>query len=415
MLYSTKGKGVGGRIKQRVTDFIVEEIGLNESKCSVQRFLAGRTVEGRSAKVPEKPVDKDQLILVMEKFNLDQNTALRKIARFLQTSRKRIGFAGMKDKRALTCQKISIWNPKIELVEGFNANNLDLRQAEWSDKRIELGDLKGNHFRITIRGIELSKEETKERIESLSTELDKGIANYFGEQRFGGIRSVSHLVGKEIFKENLKEAGLLYLTKTSEKEDEKITEARKTLAETMDFKNALRMYPIPYRFERAMLNHLNVKPNDWKGAFNALPKNLRLMFIHAFQSHLFNEIINERLKQGIGLKAVEDDVVDEQGFPTAPLIGFETVFAEGKIGGLEKKILEMEGIELHEFKVAVFPEMSSKGSRKRIVLKPLNPRLIGIEEDEINEGKIKAVIEFDLGKGDYATTILREITKTESD
>lgn len=413
MLYSTKGKGIGGVIKQRVTDFIVEEIDFLGRKCEVKRFLSGRNPEGRTIKVPVKPEGKDQLILLMECFNLDTNTAIRKIARFLQTSRKRVGFAGMKDKRALTGQRISIWQPDIKLVEEFNANNLDLREAEWSDKRIDLGCLKGNHFRIAIRGIELEKEAIEKRLADLFRELDEGIANYFGEQRFGGIRNVSHLVGKEIFKGNLKEAVMLYLTKESDREPDDIKEARKALKESMDFKQALRNYPIPYRFERALINHLNKYPNDFKGALNALPKNLRLMFIHAFQSHLFNKMINERMNAGIGLNAVKDDLPDEEGMPTAPLIGFETEWAKGRIREIEQKVLEEEGMSLKDFKVKEFPEMSSKGARKRIVLKPSGLKLIGIEADDFNEGKSKAVMEFDLRKGDYATTVLREIIKKD--
>jgi tRNA pseudouridine13 synthase len=206
---------------------------------------------------------------------------------------------------------------------------------------------------------------------------------------------------------------MLFLVFPSEKEKDDIKNARKHLSETLDFSAASKEFPIEYRYERALIHHLCRFPNDFVGAFRMLPKPMRYLFTHAYQSHLFNRIIEERLKQGIGLKETKGDILIN-GIPSAPLIGFETVFAEGKAGEIEKNVFAEEGIELENFKVKEIPEVSSKGGRKEILVKPEKLELLEIGNDEFNEGKKFAKIRFELSKGNYATTILEELMKNEA-
>ncbi len=407
-------KKIQGMIKLRASDFIVEEITLDGKVCKCSRYLDGRNNERAEIKVPEKPEDCDQLILEVEKFNCDTTMAFKKLSRYLQTSLKRIGFAGMKDKRGITCQQVSLWEPNVARVESFNANNLDLRNPVWSKKRLELGDLKGNHFTITIRKINLKEEEIKERFEENFKEINEnGLANYFGSQRFGGLRIISHLVGKEIIKGNFEEAVKIYLTFSSDREDGDVKAARDNLAgDWPNMDRANEQFPNRQTIEHAIINHLK-RPgmkDDWKGSLQALPKYLRILFVHAYQSYLFNEIIKERIKE-FGLKQIEGDVLDESGIPTIQLFGFQSKFSEGKIGEIEKRVLEREGINFQNFYVKESTELSSKGSKKAMIVKPEGFKLISIENDEFNEGFLKAKIEFDLDKGNYATTVLDEMVE----
>jgi len=412
-LYSTSSKGIGGRIKQRYSDFIVEEIGL-WGNAEVKRFLLEDALNRATPiEVPENenPREKNQLLCELEKYNADTNFVMRRVSRFLQLSRKRFGFAGMKDKRAITSQFITIFSPDPEKLKLFQSRTIDIRPIKWQSERIELGSLKGNRFTITIRNLDLQEKELEKKIKEFFKEAEKnGIANFFGEQRFGGIRQVSHLIGREFVRGNIKEAAMLFLTFPSERERDDIKNARKNLLETMDFAKASKEFPIEYRPERAMIHHLCKYPNDFAGAFRKLQKQLRFLFMHAYQSHLFNLIIEERLKLGFGLKKISGDVLIE-GKPSAALFGFESEIAEGKTGEIEKKILEAEGVKLEDFKVSEMPEVSSKGSRKGIVLIPEKIKLIETGKDEFNEGKLSAKISFSLEKGNYATTVLRELMK----
>ncbi len=404
--YSTKGKGLGGQIKRRYSDFVVEE--MHESRvCRAMAFVNEEMFEER-LKVPEK--NAEYLHLDLEKTNKELHFAIKTIARFLQLSKKRIGYAGLKDKRAVTCQRISIFDPKPDLVEAFRGRGIRLREPEWGNEKIDLGMLKGNKFTATIRDIGLEEKEIRKRAGAIFSEMETGIANFFGEQRFGGIRKISHLVGKEIVKENIENAVMLYLAAPSELEEEEIKEARASLAASRDYRKALREFPEKYRHERAMLNALVKNEKDYLNAFRALPKRLRFLFSHAYQSYLYNSFLEERIKDGIGLEPVESEPAENKN-PLGLLPGYESFYSPGKIGEIERKTMEKEGISFQDFKVKKASECSSKGARRKIMLKPKNLRLVETGGDKFFPGKLYCTVSFELEKGAYATVLLEELIK----
>ncbi|MDZ4256901.1 MAG: tRNA pseudouridine(13) synthase TruD, partial [archaeon] len=283
--YLTKTPPLGGQLKRRIEDFMVEEVLEDGTICAIEH-LHTIPFPRVNLDIPPnlEPRTHDQLHLWMEKFNIETTFAIRLLSRGTSTGVKRIGYAGLKDKRGITCQRISLWKPDVEKLKRFNVRGLSFHHASWSEKRIELGDLRGNQFRIGIRDIAFSPEETKARIEAFQTHLGKGLPNYYGEQRFGGHRQVTHVVGKLLLQNKLEEAVMTYLTKPTPGEEEEIAAARKTLSETHDFSRALKMFPDKFHFEKAMLDHLHTKPNDFAGAFQKLPQKTRYLFTHAYQS-----------------------------------------------------------------------------------------------------------------------------------
>lgn len=417
--FITKTKPLKARVKQRYSDFIVEEIYENdlkeEHKCKVQRF----NIPFEERKPFEKMIipennGKENLVIELEKINTDTNKAISLIARGLGVSSKRIGYAGLKDKRAITCQRISVFEPPLEKIIGFGVKGLELRNPFWGE-RIELGDLKGNFFTIILRNISESEEEIKKIVEDFSKQIEKGIPNFFGTQRFGGKRLVTHKVGKLLVKEQYREAIIVYLTETFEEEKEDIKTARINLAKTMDFKKALKEFPRECRTELAILNQLAKNENDFIGALNALPKKTRYLFVHAYQSYLFNKILEKRIEL-FGEKAlqkIDEEETNSEGFPIGLLAGFESKYSVGKIGEIEKKVLGEENICFTDFKIRAQSDLSSKGSRKEIALFPKNFLLEEIFDDEFNEGKKAIRISFYLDKGNYATTVLKELIKEE--
>ena len=413
--FTTTTEGIGGIIKRRISDFVVREITEEGKTLEIGAFSDPETIKELNLEIPENAdAEKEYLLIEMEKFGLDTNDALRRIARHLRCSPKRIGYGGMKDRRAITVQKISIWKPGIELLQGFRSRYVALKNPEWGKEKIAIGSLKGNNFEICVREISLDEEKLRETAERCFKEmLENGVANYFGEQRFGGIREVTHKVGKKFVEGKIDEAVLLYLTSPAEGEEEEIALARKNLADSMDFAAAVKEFPSKFRYERSIIHHLCRYPNDFVGAFKELPKHLTYLFTHAYQSYLFNEVINERIEQGLGLKPVKGDVVEER-IATAPLYGFDSVPAKGKPGKIEKEVLERENLKLEDFRVKSFPELGCRGARKKMVLFPEKPEILSIAPDELNEGKLKLKVAFTLPKGNYATTILRELMKNGS-
>ncbi len=417
-LYYTRTPGVGGIIRQQIEDFQVEEI------------TQVREDEG------------DYLIVELTKKNWDMHHLMRELSRILKISQNRISWAGTKDKRAVTKQNISLWKVGEEDIGRVKLKDVDLRIIYRSKKKIGLGDLWGNRFRIIIRKIPLSIDETLSRVKAITSEIENGLPNFFGVQRFGETRPVTHIVGAAIQKGDFREAALMYIAYPFPDEPEETRKAREFVWHTKDFKQGLRIFPLHLRFERAMMHYLVSHPEDYTGAFKVLSRNLRRMFLHAYQSYIFNIILSRRIEAGLGIhKAYDGDIVcfkNEMGLPdvsrlqrvtkqnleginnlikrrrafvTAPLIGYESKLAEGKPGEIEHEVIKELNIKLEGFRVKPMPELASKGLRREIILytKPE----FSVAEDEINEGMTKLVLEFCLPKGCYATTVLREYMKKE--
>ncbi|MBT4870081.1 MAG: tRNA pseudouridine(13) synthase TruD [Candidatus Diapherotrites archaeon] len=406
-------KPLNARARQRYADFIVEEVyekNKEREKCEVNWFTIDFDKRDLSPlSIPTKTAE--HLIVEVEKINTDTNRTIALIARGLGMSKSRIGYAGMKDKRGITAQRISIFDPSIAKVEKFGVKGLKVKSASWGE-RLELGDLLGNDFTIILRDISESEEEIKTIIESFIEQSKNGLPNYFGTQRFGGKRNVTHKVGKLLMQGKHEEAIMLYLTHTFEDEKIELKSARVNLAKTKDFARALKEFPRDAaRTEVAMLNFLVKKPNDYVGAFGALSKKIRILFVHAYQSYIFNEIIKKRIeKYGVkGIKAIDGDILNEEGVPLGLLPGYESKFASGEAGEIEKEVMEKEGVDFSFFKVRSITELSSKGHRKEISIIPKDFKFVKTMDDEFNEGKKAAMITFYLSKGNYATTILQEL------
>jgi tRNA pseudouridine13 synthase len=355
-------------------------------------------------------------------------------------SQNRIGWAGTKDKRALTKQKISIWNIEEVDIVRIQLKDVELKVIGRSNKKISLGDLWGNRFNITVRDINLSQEETLARVKTITHELEKGAPDFFGVQRFGEQRPVTHVVGEAIVRGNFKDAVLTYIARPFPEESSEIKKARKFVQDSGDFKEGLKIYPARLSFEKAMMNHLIAHPEDYNGALRVLSPNLQKMFLHAYQSYIFNIILCRRIDAGLSInEAYDGDIVcfkNDFGMPdtsrlqkvnennieginnlinrgrafvTAPLVGYDTDFAQGRPGEIERTVVSELNIEIPGFKVSEMPELSSKGLRREIILQ-FKPEFC-VTEDEINTGQTKLILQFSLQKGGYATSILREYLK----
>ncbi len=400
------------RIKQRYEDFKVQEI--TKGVIAEERPFPenideyGIAIEKELGKLKGEPTE--QLKCVMQKRNTEMQTAIKILSNKQGFSIKRIGFGGNKDKRAVTSQFITIFEPDLERLKCFRDRNVYLHSFEYTDKKIELGDLDKNQFEIIIRGIEPEKDIEK-ILKKFEKEVKNGIPNYFGEQRFGSMRSSNHLIGKLFFEGKTKEAVELFLIGTSETEGEETKKARELIT-AGDFKQAIRLFPKENKYEKAILNSLIKNPNDYNTAWTQIPKNLGYLFVHAYQSYLFNLYLGKRIANFTNpLETQKGDVLDTEGFVIGPLFGHNTEFAKDKVGELEKEILKQESFSLASFKVSNFPMLSVEGARRRIKLTVENFKILEIIDDEFNENKKAAKVSFVLDKGNYATTVTEEIIK----
>jgi len=300
----------------------------------------------------------DYSYYILRKKDIGTAETIGKISRKLHIDKKYINFAGNKDKKAVTSQHISI----------SKGPENDFEEEKWSLKfigkfkeRINLGDLQGNHFEITIRNIEVVPE------------IKNRFINYFDEQRFS---------------KNNSEIGKLIVKK--------------------DFKNACELIE-----NENIENFLSEKPNEYANALKA-EKKLVKIYIHAYQSYLWNKYVSEYVKKyGRNIQSLDcslgklyfGDVESKK----IPLIGFGT-----ELDDEMEILLKEEGISQRDFLIRSIPELSSEGAERDLVVEAENVKIGKLIDDDLNKGKKKIVISFDLPKGSYATMFIRSLFTDKS-
>ncbi|MBU0470198.1 MAG: tRNA pseudouridine(13) synthase TruD [Nanoarchaeota archaeon] len=302
---------------------------------------------------------------------------IKEIAKQSNIKEKNVGFAGNKDKHALTEQVISILGVGKEKVKKIQIDNVELEFLGSGNKPISLGDLEGNHFEIVIRNLE-----------DYSLDKTNYLENYFDEQRFS-VHNVD--VGRHLVKKEFKEAVKL-----------------------MDDSRANK--------------HLEKHKNDSIGALKKLPLRLLRMYVNAYQSYLWNETVSRYLtiKGGV-LKEVEYSlgkltfISDPEKFLdlTIPLIGFSSEeidfkddFKDDSEGSLRKiitEVMEMESLDYTDFIIKQIPELSQEGMMRPVFIAVKDLKLGKEERDDLNLGMKKIKVEFSLPKGSYATMVIRRV------
>ena len=292
--------------------------------------------------------------------------AAEHIADFLRLPVKDIGFAGAKDKEAITEQAISVRNGSSKLVEHFKSDDIRLTFLGYGDSPISLGDLKGNRFEIIIRNLERAPEKAG------------FIINYFDDQRYST---------------NNAQIGELFLRGK--------------------FENACRLMD-----EEPVNGFLEMEPKNFVGALHTIPFRTLQLYIHAYQSLLFNQAVSEYLhckyKPGELVKVpyTHGELVFPEKRPKDmrfPLIGFSAEYPEKDIEMIYARLLKKDGLEERNFIIRAFPELSSEGNSRDLVVEPQDLKIGRLEDDDLNMGKKKCEVSFSLPKGSYATMVIKRM------
>jgi len=412
--YLTTTPGVGGTLKAIADDFVVEEVSAPPPPQADGRFTIAR-------------------LRVRE---WETNRLVRQLARGLHISRRRIGYAGTKDKRAVTAQLFSFEGVEPEAIASLRLKDVEVLETFRASRPLEIGDLVGNRFSIVVRDLRVEGGKAGDVVADTTRQLVAagGFPNFFGVQRFGSIRPITHLVGRHIVRGEFREAVETYVANPIEGEDPESFEVRAALEESGDVKEALHDYPRNYTFEKAILNHLAVHPDDYVGALRVLPLNLLIMFVHAYQSYLYNRILSERMRRGLPIREpVVGDLVlpaDRRGLPdrertidvtadnrervaarchegkawvSGVLYGSESAFADGEMGEIERAAIASEGVRPEDFIIPDLPRISSRGTRREI-LAPLRDLRASVAGPDLT-------VTVELTRGAYATCLLREYMK----
>jgi tRNA pseudouridine13 synthase len=439
--YVSDAEGTGGRLRDRPGDFRVREI------------------EAFDAEPPDADPDVYRHLLVRVTLRRwDTNDFAGALSNRLGISRERVSWAGTKDKHAVTTQLFSV--DGIDPADLPDLDGAGIEVVGRAGRPILFGDLAGNAFEITVRDPEQPDhvEDITEDLETfagsvgdISSSAAEGatvaVPNYFGQQRFGSHRPVTHEVGLAVVRGDWEAAVLRYVGNPSEREPDRTREARAFVDETRDWAAALERFPDHLGYERAMLHHL-ADGGDFRGALETAPTNLQRLFVNAAQSYLFNRILSLRLDRGLPFdEPVPGDVVcfldrDAPGdlvvpdtdrtqrvtgdrietvrrhcqrgraFVTAPLVGTGTEPAAGDPGAIEQAAMADVGIGPADFDLP--GEFHSEGTRRAVSVRTELTVERGPGRGDSDDEDL-LTFSFGLPKGSYATVLLREYLQCDPD
>lgn len=343
--------GIGGHLKSEPADFFVEELPAYEPQG------AG-----------------EHLFLWIEKVDLAAEELVKRLARAFEIRRDDIGVAGLKDRRAITRQFVSVPASCAPRVDSFSDESIHILSATPHENKLKTGHLRGNLFKIRLRGpfgpgdtSDLAPEEIQTRALAIAKRLrEQGLPNFYGDQRFGHDGGTLNL-GLEL----------------------------------------LRGESTPKRIPLARRKFL-----------------LRLA-LSAVQSHLFNEALIDRLEKNAfaqvfegdvlrktdsgGLFVCDDPIVDQQRLDageidiTGPVFGPKMKSPTGLPAEWEQALLAKSGLTREHFQA--FRKLTP-GTRRPFRV-PLGDLSVSFDDG--------VLLEFSLPSGSYATILAREFQKSDGD
>jgi tRNA pseudouridine13 synthase len=399
---TTQYEGVGGVIKTRIEDFFVEELPAEQP-----------SGEGTNN------------YILIEKRGISTMEAIGQIARALEIRRQDIGYAGQKDARAVARQWISIDHIKLEKLQALVIPKVKMLEFIRHNKKLKTGHLAGNRFIVRLRKLQKPiREATKIAKDVMEILTKRGVPNFFGFQRFGN-RNDGHLLGLAIVKGNTEEFVDLFLGRPEEGELPAFSQAR-GLYEKGDYKGAFKKWPYSFADQRRALKTLIEADGDKRKAYNVIDKNLKKFFVSAYQSEIFNQVLEARMpdidklltgdmayKHITGAMFKVETAADEQPrceafeiSPTGPLIGERMAAITGPAGEIENRILAKTRLNERD--------LEQLGNYVRGGRRPLRfgPRNWAVSSGTDDLGQYLE-LRFELDAGSYATTLLREITKND--
>ena len=377
-VYTTRFEGCGGKIKSKDDDFLVSEV---LSKNAIQNISA----------------DGDYAVYKLKKHGIDTTHSL---ANVFKKYSLRLKSLGLKDATAVTEQYVCS-EKKLNSIANISEDKYSLERIGFVKKPLSKKDMIGNQFKIKITDTSLDI--------SKFNEFDK-ILNFYGYQRFGSKRPVTHLIGKALLQQDYTKAVNLLLSFTSEYDSPENTKLRKNLSDKSNYSKLLNEIPFQMDLERIVVNQM-IQDDDPKKAIRALPLAIRRFYLQAYQSFLFNKTLSMTFIDGedLFLPQQGDVCYDKNGIIgkfsnesgqrlSIPFVGY-SYYKKTRFHYQISKILESEEVSPKDFFLKEMQEISSEGGFRNSSIK--------CDDIDITNDWIR----FTLSRGSYATIVMREVMK----
>jgi len=375
-----KEQFVPGFLKYWPEDFIVEEIGFDGTQESVFEGELSPNTEGNT------------VYATLVKCGVSTIEAVEDLSRMLGISKEQISYAGMKDKAALTAQKISVRGSNAQAVSSAHSPFFYCKDVHTGKGVAEKGRLTGNRFTILVRTPGSLREDTRAAsvvAHALERVHEEGFYNFFYLQRFGTPRLRNYQWAYDIMRGNYEAAVFDMLTFGAPRELEYFRMVRRNIEAAFgrwdEVEALLAPFPVIFSHERKVVAHLRSHPGDYVGALQTISEQVTL-WLYALSSLLFNKKISSYLSQG---KRMPQEL---------PLL----LSPDRHDHELYRSELEAQRLYPLPLKnLRPFPSIQLK---KRMVPTYDRVRITGAEV--LDEGLL---LQFALGKGQYATTFLSHV------
>lgn len=385
--------GCGGQYRVCPEDFFVEELPLY-SCCGTG----------------------EHLFLLVEKCGMTTHEMLRQLSKAFEISPRDLGYAGLKDARALTRQWVSLPARCEKKLSRFNDLPLTLLDQQRHTNKLRLGHLMGNRFRLRIRN---PGPDSQARARQILAILERrGVPNFFGEQRYGVLNN-SHFCGLHLLRGDYKEFCHVMLGDPQQISHQAWRQAAQ-LFHADQFVQAAGLLPARMVDEKQLCRALAAGQSH-RAAVLSLPPRLLRLFLSASQSWLFDQLLAQRLphldrlqagdlafKHANGACFVVEDLSAEQQradafeiSPTAPLFGSKVHLASRQPGEHERALLEKYQLSAADWRLG--QGLSMAGARR-----PLRVPLVAASVSMVGRDLL---LGFCLPPGSYATSVLQEIIK----
>jgi len=395
--YATSGSPCSGRAKSSADDFVVEEI------------LADVPITGAG--------HPDGLPLYrVQKRSIDTLHMAKDLAGELRSN---VSYCGMKDKRAVAVQYVTPTSrrslrPMRVAKENYTAELVGYVTGPMSRARIA-----GNSFTVKLR--DCCPEVGARVEEAMRLSEDRRVPNYYGLQRFGTSGAGTHLIGKAIVRREFEDAVKLLLGAPAESE---AGPAPREEVSSQGHDEGIRFLPAGMDIERLVAMELVQHPHEWVRALRGVPIKLRRLYVQAYQSYVFNRTLSRAISEGEDISKMEPgdnwaeaapdglltsaprgvrDTPTVRAVPMVQVAGYAFRDYGSRFDRCLGAVLKSEGVEPGSFFVEEMQEVSAEGGFRR-------PHLAVRDASWSVEGST-ATIRFTLGKGQYATILVREILK----
>ena len=347
-VYSTQFNGIGGKIRVESEDFQVTEIISEKIQNSINN-------------------ENGYAVYNLKKKKIDTNHALSGIFR---QKGIRLKSLGLKDASAITEQFVCSGN-KGNAIGSFSTDKYSLEHLGFVKKPLSKKDMIGNHFKLKITGCKNGL--------SAFVEFDK-VLNFYGYQRFGSKRPVTHLIGKAILQRDFKKAVSLILSFTSTYDSKENTEIREKLSDDANYEQYFDKVPLQMDVERMVLKEM-IDHGDHIRAIRIIPVSLRRFYVQAFQSFIFNQSLSAAFLDGEDMfEAQAGDVCFDSNSIIGkyaegsdqklalPFVGY-SYYKKTRFDSHISKILEREEISPKDFFIKEMQEVSSEGGFRQAAIK----------------------------------------------